>query len=270
MFDFAPLDTSFHPFSQGQAYAAAARACGAGVLDLDLGAGRALVLRRLGRQLISRGPIWHDGAPLADKRRALRHFARFAGVTIVTPDQELRGAGLIALITPMHHAIWDLSGNLRAGMVGKWRNRLGVAERAELRITAAPLSLLPQLITAEAGVRTARGYRTHSAQFTLSLPPSALRLFQWRHGGDMAAGMAFVVEGATASYHLGWANQAAKAQGVHGLMLYRAALALRATGVRWLDLGSVDTESAPGLARFKLGTGAELRRLGHTLLVLPG
>jgi hypothetical protein len=44
---------------------------------------------------------------------------------------------------------------------------------------------------------------------------------------------------------------------------------LWAEGVRWLDLGSVDTEKAPGLARFKLGTGAELKRLGATMLVLP-
>ena len=52
-------------------------------------------------------------------------------------------------------------------------------------------------------------------------------------------------------------------------MLVRAAEALWVEGVRWLDLGSVDTERASGLARFKLGTGAELRRLGTTCLVLP-
>ena len=270
MFDFAPIDTAFRPFPQTTAYAVAAGACGAGVVDLDLGAGRALVLRRMGRQLVSRGPVWRPDATLADQRHALRRLARFAGVTIVTPEQGLHGPGLIPIITPLHHAIWDLAGDLRAGMAGKWRNRLRAAERAGLRITAAPLPVLPQLLAAETGQRALRRYRTHSAQFTLGLPPQALRVFQWRHGGDLAAGMAFVVEGGTASYHLGWANAAARARGVHGLMLYRAALALRADGVRWLDLGSVDTESAPGLARFKLGTGAELRRLGHTLLVLPG
>jgi hypothetical protein len=52
-------------------------------------------------------------------------------------------------------------------------------------------------------------------------------------------------------------------------MLARAAEALAAEGLRWLDLGTVDTEAAPGLARFKLGTGARLRRLGATCLVLP-
>lgn len=247
----------------------AARACGAGVIDLDLGCGHALVLRRAGRQLISRGPIWHPDATQVVRRQALRRMARFAGVTIVTPEQDLRGAGLIPIVTPLHHAIWDLSGDLMAGMAGKWRNRLRAAERAGLRITTAP-RLLPQLVAAEAGARAALGYRSHSAQFTLGLPPHALRIYQWRQGDDLAAGMVFVVEGATASYHLAWANAAARAQNVQGLMLYRAALDLRATGVRWLDLGSVDTESSPGLARFKLGTGADLRRLGHTLLVLPG
>ena len=49
----------------------------------------------------------------------------------------------------------------------------------------------------------------------------------------------------------------------------RAAEALWAEGVHWLDLGSVDSERAPGLARFKLGTGAALKRLGSTCLVLP-
>jgi lipid II:glycine glycyltransferase (peptidoglycan interpeptide bridge formation enzyme) len=83
------------------------------------------------------------------------------------------------------------------------------------------------------------------------------------------AAMCFVVHGASASYHLGWGSDAAKAAGVHGVMLVQAAEALRTEGVRWLDLGSVDTEAAPGLARFKLGTGATLRRLGATCLVLP-
>jgi hypothetical protein len=81
--------------------------------------------------------------------------------------------------------------------------------------------------------------------------------------------MAFVRHGATATYHLAWGSDAARAAGVHPVMLTRAAEALVAEGVRWLDLGSVDSEAAPGLARFKLGTGARLHRLGATMLVLP-
>ena len=86
----------------------------------------------------------------------------------------------------------------------------------------------------------------------------------------MQAAMCFVRHGGTATYHMGWAADAARAQGVHGVMLWQAALALRAEGVGMLDLGQVDHEAAPGLARFKLGTGAALVGLGATVLVLPG
>lgn len=86
----------------------------------------------------------------------------------------------------------------------------------------------------------------------------------------MAAAMGFVVHWVAATYHIGWASPAARARGVHGVKLTRAAEALWSEGVKSLDLGSVNDEEAPGLAHFKLGTGARLVRLGPTCLVLPG
>jgi hypothetical protein len=37
-----------------------------------------------------------------------------------------------------------------------------------------------------------------------------------------------------------------------------------------LDLGTLDTQNAPGLARFKLGSGATAQLLGGTWARLPG
>jgi hypothetical protein len=128
---------------------------------------------------------------------------------------------------------------------------------------------LEALVAADLAQRRARGYRTLPVAFSRALPPAALRLWRWQDGSDTGAAMCFVRHGATASYHLAWAGPSARQRAVHQVMLWRAALALRDEGVRWLDLGSVDTEAAPGLARFKLGTGAALHRLGPTLLVLP-
>jgi hypothetical protein len=42
--------------------------------------------------------------------------------------------------------------------------------------------------------------------------------------------------------------------------------ALQATGVEVIDLGLAEPDRAAGLARFKLGTGARLRRLGGSWL----
>ena len=45
-----------------------------------------------------------------------------------------------------------------------------------------------------------------------------------------------------------------------------AAEELRKTGVQKIDLGTLDTVNAPGLARFKLGSGARAEPLGGTWL----
>jgi lipid II:glycine glycyltransferase (peptidoglycan interpeptide bridge formation enzyme) len=199
----------------------------------------------------------------------LRRLARWPGLTVATPEVPLQGFGLMPLVTPMHHAIWRLGPHLEAGLAGKWRNRLRVAERTGVAVTPGSDATLDRLIAEEAAQRRTRGYRSLPPAFTHALPPECLRLWEWRHNGEIAAAMAFVRHGRSASYHLGWASDVARQPGVHTVMLMAAATALREEGVDWLDLGSVDTDRAPGLARFKLGTGATLHQLGATCLVLP-
>lgn len=257
------------PFPQTDAYAAAATACGARAFRADLGCGTALVLERAGRRLITRGPVW-DGGSTTERRRALRRLARFPGLLAVTPEAPMAGFGLLPVVTGAFVAEWTLAGDLRAGLAGKWRNRLSAAERAGLKVRPAGRKTFAALVVAEATQAAARGYRGHPAAFSLALPWESLRVWEWRHAGAPAAAMAFVVEGQGAWWHLSWAAPEAKARGVPVLMLWQAAQALAAEGITRLDLGSVDTEAAPGLARFKLGTGAGLRRLGATALVLPG
>ena len=177
--------------------------------------------------------------------------------------------GLISLVTPMHNAVWTLGHGLRGGMARNWRHHLSRAERAGLDVVQGTSATLDRLIAAEGLQRGLRKYRALPERFTRALPQASLRLWEWHQDGAMQAAMAFVRHGTSASYHLAWGSGLARTAGVHSLMLTRAAEALAAEGVRWLDLGSVDCERAPGLAAFKLGTGAVLRKLGPTLLVLP-
>lgn len=257
MFDFGTT-VAFKPLQQSEVYATAMLSCGAQVRWLE---GGVLAVERGRLRLISR--------VAGVNRRGLRQYARWPGMTVATPEEGVTGFGLVPLVTPMHHAVWALDGDLRAGLAGKWRNRLVTAERVEVRPRRGGGAVLERLLDEEGAQRKARGYRALPAEFSRALPEAALRLWEWRSTAGFGAGMCFVVHGHSASYHLGWASLAARAAGAHGVMLMHAAEALRTEGVRWLDLGSVDTEAAPGLARFKLGTGAQLRRLGATCLVLP-
>jgi lipid II:glycine glycyltransferase (peptidoglycan interpeptide bridge formation enzyme) len=75
--------------------------------------------------------------------------------------------------------------------------------------------------------------------------------------------MLFLIHGQTATYHIGWQDEAGRDAGAHPLLLWRAMGMLAERGVRWLDLGGVDTGPGAGIARFKLGTGGQV-------LTLPG
>jgi len=260
------IGTDFQPFQQSAVYAVAAAASGARVRWVELGSGQALAVERGRLRLILRVRLAGTGAA---QSAAIRGLARWAGVTVVTPEDPVAGFGLLPLVTPLHHAIWTLGPDLRAGMAGKWRNRLVAAEGAGVRVRRGGAETLALLLEAEGAQRQVRRYRALPGAFTRALPLADLRLWEWRQAGTRAAAMAFVVHGRTATYHLGWASDVARCAGVHAVMLTRAAEALGAEGVRWLDLGAVDTEATPGLARFKLGTGASLKRLGATVLVLP-
>lgn len=259
----------FLPFQQSPVYAEAVQRLGATARWIDLRCGQALVVERGRLRMVLRGPVWRGDPPDDDRRHALRRLARWPGLTLVTPEDPVAGLGLVPLVTPLHHAIWRLGPDLRAGMARNWRNHLCQAERAGVRVRRGDPGTLERLIAAEAPQRRERRYRALPEGFTRALPAGCLRLWEWRQAGMMQAAMAFIRHGASASYHLAWGSGIARAARVHPLMLTLAAEALAAEGVRWLDLGSVDSERARGLARFKLGTGAELRRLGATMLVLP-
>jgi len=244
--DTGDQDAVAAPMQQHPRYGRALALCGAEVRRLaiagDDGAvfGRAqVVTRRLGPlvlSMIGRGPVWHGPGVAGRQRAALRQIARGTGPLVAIPGAQVapmpRGPGLIALMTPAHHAVLDLGpgpAGLRAGLGGKWRNRLVRAEADAVAVSRA--RDFGWLLAAEAGL-----FLTHKP---------------W------------------ASYHIGWSGEEGRRRNAHGLILWRAITDLAAEGLAALDLGTVDTEAAPGLARFKIGTGARVAPLGPTLLVLP-
>lgn len=268
-------DLSLLPLAQSPAFGAALTHIGRPPLRLSLrgGLGEVQIVRRrigrLGAGLISRRDV---------PRRDLRRIARAAeiGVLLLNPDTPA-GAHGAALQTPAHIAELDLAQSedaLRAGLKQKWRNRLVKAERTGLKV--AETSLGPDqahwIFSREAQQSRSRGYVNWSEGLTrayASANRGQVRLFEARLSGEPIAAMVFLCHGAVASYHMGWTGEEGRMACAHNLLMWRATQALRARGVVRLDLGSVATDRAPGLARFKLGTGARLRKLGGSWLVFP-
>jgi len=269
------------PMPQHGTYGAVAEAAGRRVARAEIEAGGgvigyAQILRRGPLALLSRGPVWVDDPDPATRRAALRSLGAAQPLLIATTETAEPGAGL-PLVTPRHVAEIDLArpaADLRAAMKPKWRNRLAAAEAEPPDIRAEPVTrdTLDWLFAAEAGQRRARGYRALPPGFVAAwgaVDPDGLRLWTAWRGDERVAAMLFLLHRPWASYHVGWSGPEGRAANAHPLLLWSAMQALAAEGITRLDLGDVNTEDAPGLARFKIGAGANVRPLGPTILLPP-
>lgn len=285
------------PMQQHPAYARACTALGQRVRWLRLGpagapTGMALVLCRrwpgLGdAALVSRGPVWSDDLPPDDRRAALDglivRLRKDHAAVVVTPDpvagqDPLRDTHVLPLVTPMTVAQLDLGGTAtarRARLRGKWRNALVRAEAAPLSVTATrmPPNVGHWLLRHEAAQARERRYRRLPAAFAAAwarMSPDDTVLMTALDATGPVAGMLFLRHGGAATYHTGWTDGTGRAAGAHTRLMWEAMTHLADAGVTLLELDLIDTHSAPGIARFKLGTGAVAVTLGATRIAAPG
>ena len=76
-------------------------------------------------------------------------------------------------------------------------------------------------------------------------------------------------QGTTATYHISWSSEEGRERNAMNLLLWQAIRELKKKGVRTFDLGGVDTDHTPGVARFKLITGGEVLSQSGTWLLRP-
>ena len=277
MFDQAYPTPRPLPLHQHASYGAALALLGRQVLHLDTPAGTLALSRRLS-----------GGVPLTMLPRAyltrggfrdLADSGALRGAVIVAPDHPapyLAGFGAVPLMTPQWVAELALTDpdTMLAAMHQKWRNRLRHGLKQPLRITrrSMPEQADHWLFRAEDAMRHARSYRGWPTGLTLAFVranPGAAKLFTAHLGKHEAAAVLILRHGATASYHIAQCSDAGRAYSAPAVLLWAAAEYLAGKGHQRLDLGPIDTRNAPGLARFKLGSGAVARPLGGTWLWLP-
>ncbi|WP_299671190.1 GNAT family N-acetyltransferase [uncultured Roseobacter sp.] len=274
MFDATLADTP-GALQQSPSFARALEALGAPPLKLPDGT---LVLRRrfgpLPVSMITR-PRVTSAAGLG----ALAGVVPVKGPRLLSPDcpLPLQEIGALPLISPATIATLDLSPNtdtLMAGLHQKWRNRLRHGQSQGLRVTRQNMPDDPGhwLLQADLVQQAARGYRSWPIPLTLAYAranPGQAKLFMAHQGKTPVAAMLILRHGSTATYHIGHTRASGRLMSAHTLLMWSVILWAKSKGMQSLDLGTIDTEDAPGLARFKLGTGAQPRKLGGTWLWWP-
>lgn len=193
------------------------------------------------------------------------------------PDPSLRRLGAVPLMTPATLAEINLRPSVeqrRVTLHQKWRNRLKHAEFSNLRVARTPLPDDPDhwVLSADQTQQQQRKYRNWPIALTLAYTrtnPGQAVIFTAFDGRDPVAAMLFLRHGATATYHIGHTTPRGRKTCAHNLLLWQASNWLARQGHHRLDLGLINTNDTPGLARFKLGSGATLRQLGGTWLWWP-
>jgi lipid II:glycine glycyltransferase (peptidoglycan interpeptide bridge formation enzyme) len=178
------------------------------------------------------------------------------------------------MVTGHATAMLDLArheADLRAGLDGKWRNQLVKAEAGKLRVQQAQGGQTLQMLAERHEVyRRSHRHRGPSDREILALVHALGRkddaLVLTAYTGNLPlAGMLFVRHGRGATYHAAWTSPVGRQENAHNLLLWRGMLAMKQRGAAFLDLGGLDAK-APGVARFKLGSGAKVETLAATYL----
>lgn len=195
----------------------------------------------------------------------------------ITLETDTKIAGSVPVATPAHVAEWDLTQALnarRAALSGAFRTALRKAESGTIKTRAfvpSRDSLLTTLAR-DAAQQRKKGFRALPAHLVLAchaVKPAALLLFQAYQKQNVLAEVLVILHAPAATYHLGWTSPEGRNAQATNLLLWQAANMLADRGVERFDLGLVATDRSPGLARFKLSTGARVRPLGPTLFFGP-
>lgn len=223
------------------------------------------------------GPVWSADLPAAQRVEGYRLLRRGLPlrplrIALFSPELPLgeeaaETRGLWRVMSGASTVRIDLrqpQAALRAALDGKWRNRLVKAEadkRLDVRCNA-DRAACDRLLAHEQAQRQARRFRALPTAFVPAWMQAADRqpnilVASARIGGQLEAGMLFLLHGRAATYHLGWSGEAGRQANAHNRLLWEAITTLRERGYAQLDLGGVGDE-LPGITRFKLGTGGRL------------
>lgn len=236
--------------------------------------------------LLMRGPVWLEEIDTETEKRFIDHIRNQLGGAVLmwTPDSladdendARKRCGHHRVLTGHSTVIVDLcrgSEALLANAHGKWRNLVRAGQRSPLRVEISPgRRLADWLLSANEDYRRQVGYAGPTPAFVRAFGckagPAKRRVLIATEGQQPVAGIALHIHGQSATYYVGCTSPRGRELRAHHLLLWHGIELLCELGIQSLDLGGIDTQTAPGIARFKLGTGGRAVTLAGTYLVPP-
>lgn len=259
------------PLQQHPSFGEALKRLGTNVQRISIsGAAPTQMIKRFGIAFAPRGPLWNVEDADALRRSPLRI------INAEYPSNIYHEAGFRRIMTPAHVAELNLCDTCwLTKATGKWRNAWRKSQKSALKLQHASFdqTVHDWLLTEDRLQQRQKGFRAlpHSIIHAYAATNrDKVILFTARQKDNPVAAMLFLEHGPVATYHLGWTSSAGRGANAHYALLMHAADYFAERSITRLDIGTVDTENTPGLARFKIGSGAQVRALGGTWIRMPG
>ena len=94
-----------------------------------------------------------------------------------------------------------------------------------------------------------------------SINKNNLYVFQAWIDGKVVAGILIVRHNTSCIYQIGWNNPNGRRVYANNFLLWNAVLEMKKRGCIWFDMGGIDEENTPGIAKFKRGLGGKEYKL---------
>lgn len=222
-----------------------------------------------GIHYVTRGPVAiATRLPATADLNSFRRHMR-GKLCIVNPNARLDAQGFRQILTPAATAIIPLTSPLH--LHPKARSALKKARRSRLTITHRLFHQSNDnwVLRADLEQQKVKGFRSLPHDIIRNWPKNETRIFMASLQGVTLAAMIFLEHDQSVTYQLGWSDDIGRALCAHQLLLDCATTYFAERGFYGMDLGTVDTVNARGLARFKRRAGAVVQELGGTWAALP-
>lgn len=224
--------------------------------------------------MLDRGPLWFAGFGGAEHVGAFferfndTYPRRFGRKRRVIPESLYEpGAGYRKTAMQNYETIWlDLQkpeAELRASLDKKWRNALAKGEKTDPVLEwGRTTEHMDWLLAHHMAHRKKHGYGGASPELIRAMG----RIFSAKdhmlpgrilYMGKPVAGILVFMHGRSATYQIGWNGEIGRQQNAHHVLLWSAALELKARGFNSFDLGGVNEKDAKHVKKFKQGLGGD-------------
>ena len=226
--------------------------------------------------ILDRGPLWFPGFGEADHVRAFfeafnrlfpRRIGRRRRILPETADAGILPPGLVRREGPGYQTVWlDLekpSETLRAGLQAGTRNKVNKGGKAGLSLHWDDTGKdVPDILRGYIMDKGLRGYDGPSPAVLRALAKTFAQDKKLLTGratieNRTVASIFILMHGSSGTYQVGWTTDEGRKTAAHNFLLWESFQVLKEKGIKDLDLGGINDESAAGVKQFKEGFGGE-------------